>query len=483
MKRIFVTNLALLLFLNLLIKPFYVLGIDVGIQNSVTAASYGIYFPLLNLALMFQVILDMGIENFTRREIARHHNMLSRYLSNILVIRLFLAIVYFSICIFIGIIWNYNWLQIKLLLILLFNQFLASLILYLRANIGGLHMFKTESVISVLDKTLLILICGTLLWGRVTKQSFQIEWFIYAQTFSYFSTLLVSFLVVMARSGRLKLNFELSAYWSIIRKSLPYALLIFLMASYYRIDSILLERFLPDGKIQAGIYAHSFRLLDMLQNYGYLFALILLPLFSRMLKNRESVDQLVHIAFVIIIMPALIVSVASVAYRNEFISLLYNEHLALSSKVFRIIMPGFLGICSTYIFGTLLTANGNLKILNLIAGGGVVISILLNTLLIPKIGVLGSAVANLSAQVSTAIAQVIAASVIFRFKLNYRLLIQLSSYTLLIILMVYVLRQSEIIWFYQLSVFVFISVVLAFALRILDLNNLYRLIRFGDNVS
>ena len=91
--------------------------------------------------------------------------------------------------------------------------------------------------------------------------------------------------------------------------------------------------------------------------------------------------------------------------------------------------------------------------------------------------------ANLSAQVSTAIAQVIAASVIFRFKLNYRLLIQLSSYTLLIILMVYVLRQSEIIWFYQLSVFVFISVVLAFALRILDLNNLYRLIRFGDNVS
>ena len=483
MKRKFVTNLALLLFLNLLIKPFYVLGIDVGIQNTVTASSYGIYFPLLSLSLMFQVILDMGIENFSRREIARHQNQLSRYLSNILVIRIFLGLIYFAVCLSIGIIWKYDWYQIHLLLILLFNQFLASLILYLRANIGGLHLFKTESIISVLDKTLLIIICGTLLWGNVTKQSFKIEWFIYAQTFSYFITLLVSLMVVLAKAGRFRLKFEISDYLAIIKKSLPYALLIFLMASYYRIDSILLERLLPEGKIQAGIYAHSFRLLDMLQNYGYLFALLLLPMFSRMLKNRESVEQLVHIAYVLIIVPALVVSVSSITFGKEFISLLYNEHLILSSKVFRIIMPGFLGICSTYIFGTLLTANGNLRILNYIAGTGVIISLVLNFLLIPRIGVLGSAIANLSAQVLTAMGQMLVAAIIFKFKINYKLIIQLLIYSSAIILIVIFVRKLNIFWPYQFVLFISTSFILAFLLKIFDLNSLYKIIRFGDQVS
>jgi hypothetical protein len=31
MKRTFLTNLALLLVLNLLVKPFYILGIDAGV--------------------------------------------------------------------------------------------------------------------------------------------------------------------------------------------------------------------------------------------------------------------------------------------------------------------------------------------------------------------------------------------------------------------------------------------------------------------
>ena len=32
MRRVFVTNLALVLVLNLLVKPFYILGIDAGVQ-------------------------------------------------------------------------------------------------------------------------------------------------------------------------------------------------------------------------------------------------------------------------------------------------------------------------------------------------------------------------------------------------------------------------------------------------------------------
>ena len=38
-----------ILLLNLLIKPFWILGIEVGVQNAVSTSEYGIYITLFNL--------------------------------------------------------------------------------------------------------------------------------------------------------------------------------------------------------------------------------------------------------------------------------------------------------------------------------------------------------------------------------------------------------------------------------------------------
>ena len=69
MQKKFVTNLALLLFLNLLIKPFWILGIDRSVQNSVGAADYGMYFALFNFSFLLNIILDFGITNFNNKNI------------------------------------------------------------------------------------------------------------------------------------------------------------------------------------------------------------------------------------------------------------------------------------------------------------------------------------------------------------------------------------------------------------------------------
>ena len=66
---------------------------------------------------------------------------------------------------------------------LAFNQGLVAIILYLRSNLSGIQMFVKDSVISVLDRFLMILFCSLLLWGNVTDRSFEIEWFIYTQHF------------------------------------------------------------------------------------------------------------------------------------------------------------------------------------------------------------------------------------------------------------------------------------------------------------
>ena len=473
MKRKFVTNLALLLFLNLLIKPVYAFGIDVGVQNTVGAANYGSYYILLNFSLIFQILLDLGIENFSRREIARHSHLLTKYFSNILPLKFILGAFYFLFCSLVGYFMGWQLNDFKLLLVLLFNQFLASFILYFRANLGGLHLFAADSIISVIDRFIVILICGFLLLDPVTRVGFRIEWLVYAQTLAYLAGAIISFSIVLAKAGKVRFRLNFRYYLSFLRRSLPYALLILLMATYLRIDTVLLGKLLENGKEQAGIYAQSFRIIEILSNYGYLFTLILLPVFSRMIKLGESVEQLTRLSFTLLFVPAIIIAFGCLSYRTEIIGILYNEHVQQSSKVFGIQIFSFLGMCTTYIFGTLLTANGSMKQLNTMATAAVILNISLNIVLIREFGVIGAAIANMATQLFTSVYQVVLASRIFRFKADYVLISRLLVFTLVIALSGFIFREIPVSWYYSFGFFLLFAGVISLLTGLLNINTIF----------
>ena len=151
---------------------------------------------------------------------------------------------------------------------------------------------------------LMIAICSVLLWGNITDTKFQIEWFVYAQTVAYSITALVAFILVLAKSGKIKINFDRNFSLAILKQSLPFALLTLLMAFYNRIVSIMLKQLLPNGNYQSGIYAQAFRILDAASMFSLLFAGLLLPIFSKMIKEKEPTGQLAVLSFLLIAIPA-----------------------------------------------------------------------------------------------------------------------------------------------------------------------------------
>ena len=92
MRKNFITNISFLLLLNLLIKPFWILGIDRGVQNALGPEVYGVYFALFNFSYVFQVILDFGINNYNNRLIARSPDKLGAQLFSTLVLKIGLGI-------------------------------------------------------------------------------------------------------------------------------------------------------------------------------------------------------------------------------------------------------------------------------------------------------------------------------------------------------------------------------------------------------
>ena len=490
MQKKFLTNLGLILFLNLMVKPFWVLGIDRSVQNAVGAEDFGFYFSILNFSFLFNILLDFGITNFNNRNIAQNTQLLNKHFSSILILKIILLFIYVIVTFLIGFIIGYDSAQFKMLGWVAFNQFLLSFVLYLRSNISGLLMFKTESVLSVLDRLLMILFCSILLWGNVTDSEFRIEWFVYTQTAAYLLTALIALTIVINKASFKRLNWNWPFLVMILKKSFPFALLVLLMAQYNRIDTVFIERLLPGntGEQQSGVYAQAFRLLDAANMIAFLFAVLLLPLFSRMIKLKQSVENLVKLSFSLLFTVSVIAAIGSFFFNQEMMSWLYPIHsgetameysarIEQSATIYGLLMFGFIAVSSVYVFGTLLTANGSLKILNIIAATGVVISIVLNVTLIPKFQAIGSAYASLSAQFVTAILQAIAVLIIFKFRKNYKFISILLIFVVGVILITWFSKQLPFDWKINFVIMLFASVVLSVSLRLLSVKQFIEIIK------
>lgn len=480
MKKKFITNLALLVVLNLLIKPFWVFGIDRTIQNITGAESYGLYFALFNFTLVINILLDMGITNFNNRNIAQNNQLLSKHFSNILVLRFLLGFVYLALSIFIAFVLGYNYQEFKLLLILVANQFLLSLIAYLRSNLSGLHLFKTDSLISVTDRLLMIIICSALLWGNVTNEKFKIEWFAMSQFAAYIITATITFFIVLSKSEFLKIKYDRNFLIVIIKQSLPYALLTLLMSFYYRIDSVMIERLLDDGKLQAGIYAQAFRILDAVAMFAFLFASLLLPMFAKLIKNNLDVMQLAKFSFLLLITPSLILAIGCWFYSQPIMDLLYHEHTSVSSPIFSVLMIGYVFIANSYIFGTLLTANGSIKQLNTMSAIGMGINIVLNIILIPHFKALGAAVAGLATQIFISVYQLFAVNKIFNFSFEKREIILFPVFIIVLVAMAYASVLFIESWFLGIVLYAVLALGLAIALKIIDVFSIIKLLKSSE---
>ena len=294
-KKKFIFDLAILLVLNLLIKPFWVIIIEPKVQGHVGNIAFGEFAVLFNFSFLLTTFLDFGLTQFNNRNIAQNSHLLNKHFSKMMGLKFGLGILYMVVTMVVGLLlFTFDERYLKLLFILCINHFFINLIFFLRSNLLALHLFKLDSIVSVLDRVIMIALVGAMLLGWFGLEP-DIMNFVYAQTIGYGLTALIAFIVVLNKTHTFKMHWDKKFNMLILKKSMPYAILVLLMTFYNRLDSVMIERLLPGdlGKEQCGIYAKSFRFLDAANMIGYLFAVQLLPLFSRMLKHKENIENVV----------------------------------------------------------------------------------------------------------------------------------------------------------------------------------------------
>ena len=263
MRQKFLANFLFLIFVNVLVKPFYVFGIDMKVQDTVGAEEYGLYFSIFSFAFLFFIILDLGLTQYNSRIIAQDFSSLKTHLPNFIIAKFILGTLFF-IAIYIGaLMLGYTSKELYWLGLLGLIHFFNSLTEYLRSNIAALHLFRLDAILSIINRLLLIIVCGIMLYGSYVA-NFRIEDFIYAQISTLAFTALLSLGIVLKYAGMSSFSFNKDLIINIIKEGYPYALLVLLTTIYTRTDAVMLKELLPEtGKTEAGYYAAAYRFLDM----------------------------------------------------------------------------------------------------------------------------------------------------------------------------------------------------------------------------
>ena len=409
LSRPLLSGLFWVLLANVIVKPLWLLGVEVGVQNAVGNEMYGFYYSIFSFAYIFNILLDLGLTNYNTRNIAQHPQLIRRHLSGILGIKICLLAFYVVVTFSVGAIMGYGGREFKMLAWLCVVQGLNSLLLYLRSNFEGLLLFRWSSLFSVLDRMLMIVICGCMIWTPL-RTRFNIMWFVYAQVAAYAVSVALALAVIGRKAGLRGIRWDRRFFLVVLRQSAPFALLVLLMAAYGHVDSVILRAVAGDAP--AGVYAGAFRLLDALTMVAYLVSVPLLPVYSRLCKqhDRPAIIHNTRLVFYPLMLFSLVLSVGLAIGAEPVMHLLYGDGAVDYVPVFRVIIFNLIPIGLTYIFGTLLTAGGHLRWLNILAACSLAIGVVANMVLIPRMGAVGSAWASLSAQSVMAAGEVVLAT-------------------------------------------------------------------------
>lgn len=411
MRRFFARNLLFVVGVNLLIKPAWIFLIDRTVQNRVGHGVYGTYLAVLNLSIIFQTVLDFGLNNYNTRIISQDPKRLETLFPALLGTRFLLMGICLALGLTTGLILKYDRWQMMLLCGTMLMQSLIILHLFIRSNVAALQRFRLDGILSVTDRLLMIILCGSLLLLPIGRTSFKIEWFIGLQIICYLIAIFIG-LLSLRRITRvpLTISFGNAAIWSIIKQGVPYGLLTFLMAIYMRGDVVIMERIIPDGKIQAGIFAKSFRLVDTFNMVPNIMAGILLPMFGSMLVKKENVAPIIKLSVNLLLPATFLAAALSVVSGTEVLQLLYKNITAADGLILAWLAASLPAYVVMYIYSTLLTAGGELKLLCWLAGIGSIISVLLNVLLITRLGALGTAITAFIVEWTLAICYIVFAA-------------------------------------------------------------------------
>jgi len=404
LQKKFLGALFLMMLLNVLVKPVWIFGIDRGVQNITGFADYGRYFAYLNFCMVLGFILDPGLHIHISRLASMPEADRARLFWDGLYTKIGLFLLYILVVASVAGVAGYA--DLRFLFTLMVLHASVSLFAFFRLFITSGQRFKADGLLSVTDKSVVILLIGAMMLWPDSLGQITIGRFVAVQTLGIGLSMLLAVIFLFRGGWPFSFHPFRGFRSDLLFPSIPFALNIFLMTVILRADGILLERIHPDGASEAGLYASGFRILDAFGMMGTLAGGFLLPFIARHWPDASRFSQAVGVSRRALMCAAILIASVGLAIPGWLTEFLYHRSDAPIINLMRIILLALPGLSLVAIHGTVLTATGHIRRFITVSGVAAMLSFCLNLWLIPRFGAQASALIAVGIQTLYAFALV-----------------------------------------------------------------------------
>lgn len=371
-----------------------VVNIVCGLLVGVLVARYlgpeqfGLMNYVISYVMLFSVLAKFGMENIAVRELARNHDDKDTILGTLLSIRFVFAII--TVLIIGGTLW---WFESDLNTTVLVLIYSISLILtsldvirqYFTSIVKNEYVVKTE-----ISRTLI----GSAVKAVLLIAHCSLIWFIIASTLEF--ALIGGGFILSYRKlvGPLRVwRFDKSVAGLLLRESFPMLLSGTALLIYQKVDAIMIRNMLDD--VAVGLFSVASKLTELSIFVPFVIAQSIAPLLVRthredlalyLKKRQQFVDVMVWSAIAIALLMCLLAA--------PVISILYGAEYHAAIPVLQIMSWKTVATALANVSGQIIIieqVQRYVGIRNLI---GCLVCVLLNYILIPVWGIMGSAISS-----------------------------------------------------------------------------------------
>ncbi|MCX6797641.1 MAG: flippase [Candidatus Falkowbacteria bacterium] len=347
-------------------------------------ASLGQYYFAISFTTIFAIFIDLGFVNSLTREVAKDETKASRYLSNVLLLKIPLSLLALSAVFIIINLLGSDPLTKSLVYISCISMVLDSFTVTFFAVVRGFHNLKYESISSVIFQ-LIVLVSGVLAF----HYRLNLRYIMLALSLASLFNFVYSFIVVR-RYLKIKIKFEFDRQLikEILVISWPFAVFAIFQRLYTYLDSVLLA--ILAGNTEVGIYQVAFKIIFALQFLPLAFTASLYPALSYYwLHNRDQLRITFERALNYLIIISLPIIFGAVALADKIV-LIFKTGFAGATLPLQISIISLLFIFINFPIGSLLNACDRQRrnTFNMVIV--TIVSVVLNIILIPYYKAVGA---------------------------------------------------------------------------------------------
>ncbi|MBI3035996.1 flippase [Candidatus Woesearchaeota archaeon] len=347
------------------------------------------HFGKFSFALSFSfiaiVLADLGINTLLVREISRNKNLASKYFANALFAKITLSLIAYIVIVSILNLLNYpqdtKHIAYTIWLFAILSTFTELFYSIFRA----FEMMFYDAVLKILR--MLILAFASL---YVLIKGYGVFVFSYMFVIAELIVVAVALLIALSKFVKLRIDIDILFIKSLIKKSIPFGFAFVFGMIYFFIGSVMLSKI--KGDVEVAIYSVAYNIALAILFIPTVYTNAIYPVLSRYYKEgKAELKTLYERSFKYLYIIGLPISAGIFLLADRIIYFFYGKGYSGSIIALQIIALYLFIKFINFLLGTVLSSIDQQGRRMLSQGVTALFSILLNLLLIPKMGYVGAA--------------------------------------------------------------------------------------------